>query len=411
MSNYNILVDLKQVFKNSFFSIFVQICGYIFPLIVIPVFVGVLNPDDYAYFIYQCSFIFFINIILDSGISTWSCSEIPLLKIKEKQKLIGSIYYYKFFSYIIALPILYLSIYFNKNLLNIAYDYLFFSIILFGIIFKNIWFFQAIQKIEIFAIINFIFNFIYAILILFFIKAESDFYTVLFFFGLLQIFIAVSIFIFIYKKGLISLNFDLKELKNIFNKSKVFILSRVCVSFHNSLPLIILSYIVSSSNLIFYSISDQVYQASKNLFAAFSRSLAPYLSVKKNITNFKFYTKFILFLSIVYAFFLIHFSPDITNYFIGESNKTVVILFYLFGFALVINVTSLMYGFPIFLAFGKNKIPNYTAILGSIIFIISVAFMFFFNILNLFSMAISVLLAETIILLSRYYFFRVKIDK
>ena len=331
---------LKNVFFRNFFNLTLnQGVNILVALIVTPILYQNLGQALFGKVSLYFSIMTLLNITVSYGYHLNGPKRIALLKknIIRLQNFISEVVSIRLIiASLVFLIVIFASIIFEVNSDYDKIIFMFSLVCLYREALLPDFFVQGIDKLSYSAINNFFSKLIYILLIVSFIKSESDAFLVNFFFGLSSIFVYIFFWNFISKKILI-VHVRLK-FSNVIRKIKgnlMFFLASVAghLSLHSSL--VILTKFVSDVELGQFALSHRIIFLLRLVPTFFVQSILQRASILNHNNNLKdkFINKFFLIgllLTAAIAIFVIIFSKYIIFILSGElvllSQKVLIIL-------------------------------------------------------------------------------------
>lgn len=184
--------------------------------------------------------------------------------------------------------------------------------------------------------------------------------------------------------------------------SSVFFFSRIATTAYTALNTVILDIITQSGAATgYYTSANKLITAGKNGLSPVADSLYPYMAKNK---DFKLVKKVLLVAEpVIFAFCAVVFifAEPFCGWFFGEEfTQAGAVLRAMLPVGVVI-FPSYVLGFPMLTAMGISKHANYSTIFGSVCHMILLGVLFLLGEVNMISLAISVSVTETLILLYR----------
>lgn len=185
-------------------------------------------------------------------------------------------------------------------------------------------------------------------------------------------------------------------------KSSVFFFSRIATTAYTALNTVILDIITQSGAATgYYTSANKLITAGKNGLSPVADSLYPYMAKHK---DFKLVKKVLLVAEpVIFAFCAVVFifaEPFCVWFFGEEFAQAGAVLRAMLPVGVVI-FPSYVLGFPMLTAMGISKHANYSTIFGSVFHMIMLAVLFGLGQINMMTLALSVSITETVILLYR----------
>lgn len=193
-----------------------------------------------------------------------------------------------------------------------------------------------------------------------------------------------------------------KDVIEQLSRSSAFFFSRIATTAYTALNTVILDIITQSGAATgYYTSANKLITAGKNGLSPVADSLYPYMAQNR---DFKLVKKVLLFAEpVIFVFCAVVFifaEPFCAWFFGPDFAEAGVVLRAMLPIGVVI-FPSYILGFPTMTAMGISKYANYSTIFGSVFHIIMLVGLGLMGQLNMLSLAISVSITETVILLYR----------
>ena len=204
------------------------------------------------------------------------------------------------------------------------------------------------------------------------------------------------------KLGVHFVKVNVKDVFRQLRKSSVFFFSRIATTAYTALNTVILDIITQSGAATgYYTSANKLITAGKNGLSPVADSLYPYMAKHKDFNL----VKKVLLVSepVIFAFCAVVFvfaEPFCVWFFGEEFAQAGAVLRAMLPVGVVI-FPSYILGFPMLTAMGISKHANYSTIFGSVFHMIVLGVLFAFGKINMMTLALSVSLTETVILLYR----------
>jgi len=371
---------------NNFFSLYVlQITNIIIPLITLPYLVRVLGVEKFGLVSFSQTFATFFIVLVDFG---FDLSIVRLISIHSEFKnkiseIVSSVLIIKIILISISFVVYYIII---SNVQKFDNNFLLF-LLMFGIIIGQglfpTWLFQGMQKMFYITILNVGVKLFFLALIFLLINSSKDYlyYPILLSLGY------IGILPFAYYLAIKNFNIKFyipKYLKILyyFKYSSHFFVSRIAVRLYEGGGLFIVGLISSDLVTGYYAIADKLRGAITSLYSPISKVLYPYIAKEKNITLYKKMFLFINLINIVGLLILFIYTESILNIIFGTYSETTVLLLRIFVFVMLLDVPSILLGYPLLGALGHTNFVNYSLVVTAIIYISVILILYLFDILT-----------------------------
>lgn len=408
----------KRIPKNlfqSFISLSIlQIINYISPFITLPYILKTIGIEKFGLISFAFAVMTYFQIITDYGFNLSATRAIAVNRDNKHkiEEIFSSVMIIKFVLIFISMIILVFIIMFFPKFSENWEIYL----LAFGAVIGNglfpIWFFQGIEEMKYITLISIISKSIFTLSIFLFVHSEEDFLKIPILNSLGFIVTTFISLIIIKKKFSIKFRYVKPEkIKYYFLDSSSFFLSRVSVSIYTSSNTVILGFFSSNNMVGYYSLAERLYQGLQYIYFPLTQSLYPYMSASKNRNLFKKILKFVFILNVILVTILFLFADKILLLIFGnEINELSVATFRILLIASLIVVPSIMIGYPYLGAMGYSQYANKSVIVGSIFHLFGLGLLVLFDLINLYSIALMVIITELIVFLVRVYYVKMYIE-
>lgn len=372
------LQEYKTVINNIFALFFLRGLDYLLPLILLPYLVRTLGVEGFGLLSFATATIAFFRGIVSYGFELTGTQQISINR--DNRKVINEIFSTILLIRVIlaalcAIPMFILILFVDKINMHSEVFYFTFLIVI-GDAFFPEWFFRGIEKMKIITYSRIVYKSIFLMLIILFVKNESDYYLVPLIDGIGAILAGLAaIFIVCNKFETSFVRPTYAMCKFQFQHSWHIFISKMSVHFYSSINIFVLG--LFSNNLIvgYYSLAYKIYAAIKGLFMPFNQALFPYLS-KKYTENKIAYIKFIRRFSVMYLIALLLFSlitfifsSEIVQLISGSYAQEVDVLLKIFSITLSFSIGAFFTPLLVIKSESKTvaKITIYSMILNLIL--------------------------------------------
>ncbi|MBS0934661.1 oligosaccharide flippase family protein [Providencia sp. JGM172] len=400
---------MNRIYTNILSLTLIQLFNYISPLLALPYLSRTLNIDGFGLLMLSMSIISICLVVSDFGFnlsSTYWIARNREDKIKVS-KHIGAVFIIK--CLLITLLLITLSFYILEittlPIKNKENYLLTLSLIIIFQSFQPTWFFQGIERMFNITIFMAFSKLSYVLLIFLFVRRNDDIDVALYCLlasNLVGVILStISIYLNKYSIKLPSFDDITKTLKN----SYTYFLSRASVIIYTSASTFIVGSYSGLYQAALFSSAEKLYQAGQSITSPVSQAIFPHIARtgEKNIL-YKFIAIILLPLTAL-CLFCLFFSEDIITIFYGEEYRDASKILNVFIICTVINFLGVNFGYPAFAALNRLDIPNKTTILGCLFQLISLVILYQLNNITAYSVACSILITETIVMLTRIFFF------
>lgn len=279
-------LETSALFKNLFSLSISQFGNYIIPLLVMPYLTRYLGPEKFGLITFAQVFISYFTLVINYGFDytiTRTITENRQSSATTLSSIFWNVFYIKIMLFIIstgALLILLQLPRFNGNYLLFITTHL----VNIGFVFYPSWLFQGMQNLRIIAILSFLIKFLYAVLIFFFIKSESDYILNNLFLSISQVVIsAVAVGIAIKQYNLWPVPLDKAKIRSFLSSGKFFFLSTLVVNAYTYTNTFLLGLLATERDTAYFNVVYRIIFAIQGLLLVpFNMAFFPYISASFN---------------------------------------------------------------------------------------------------------------------------------
>lgn len=396
--------DKRVLIENTISIAITQILTYVMPLISFPYLSRVLGVEKFGLVFWAQACIQYFMLITEYGFN-WSASrEISIAKNDQNKisEIFNSVMGVKFILICICFIILSILIFFVPKFHKewILFYLTFFMVI--GNAIYPVWYFQGIEHMKYITFLKIVSQSIFLILIFVFIKnPENYLYVALL--NSLGFMIAGIISVISAQK-----RFGLKlyiptwiAVKKEFKNSFEYFTANIANTIYTNTNSFILGIVASPLLVGYYVAAEKIFWAIHMLTSPIATAIYPQISKNKNIKLYKkiFYpTIFAMFLISVFVYIL---SKQIILIFYGNEMLEAYKILRIFCITVLFSSISGLIGYPLLGAMGYSKVVNRSLPMAALVHIIMLSTLYFFNILDVLSIAYLTILPYTIMLVIR----------
>lgn len=401
---------MKQTHKNlleNFISLgALQIVSYVIPLISLPYLSRVLGVDKFGLVFFAFAFMQYFIILTDYGFGLSATREIAVNRHNKNNisNIFSAVTLIKIGLLIISFLILSILTIFvpklNENWIIFQLSFL----MVVGNAIYPVWFFQGMERMKYITFLNILSKTIFLILIFIFVKQESDYIIV----PLLN---SLGFLV----SGIIGMYFAIKHLgaklyipsfnsiKKQFKYSSEFFLSRVSVSAYTNTNTFCLGLIGSNIMVGYYVAAEKIYQAMNGIQHPLNQALYPFVAKQKDIKTYKKLFTIAVLCNLFICIFVFSFAKEFITIFYGTEMTEAYKILRIFSIIVLFTFPSMLIGYPLLAAMGHTREANGSVIIGSIIHIMGLIFIISTGFLNVYSIALMVLITEVVVFCIRAY--------
>ena len=399
--------DGKVLIQNFSYLAFLQIAGYIFPLITIPYLARVIGVEGFGKIAFASAIIVWFQTVADWGFNYTATRDVAKNRDdKEKvSEIFSNVLWARCLLVLLSFALLVLAILiipkFKENQAIILVTFLLVP----GHIMFPDWFFQAMERMKYITILNILSKLLFTIAVFVFIKEKSDYILQPLFTSLgfvLSGFIAMY-----YILGRWKVKLQAPSIKPILctikGSTDVFI-NNIVPNLYNSFSTVLLGFNGGSLSNGILDAGSKFIGVLQQFMGIISRVFFPFLSRK--IERHGLYMKINLYTAMVFSLTLFFFAPLIIRlFFTSEFNQAIIVL-RIMAFSIAFLSLSNIYGTNYMIILGEEKkLRNITFVSSLIGLALSFPLILAFDYIGA---AITITLTRAILGLSIMYYARIR---
>ena len=368
------LKNLKQIGENnktviqnfSYLSI-LQIFNVLIPLATYPYLIRILGTETYGLIIYAQAIVGYFVILTNFGFNITATRLISIHR-EDKDKIgeiISSVFLIKGILMIISIILFaFVLLLIPEGVNNKLLFYLTLYLLFYELMFP-IWYFQGIERMKYFTILNVISRMIFLILIFVFIKTKSDYilYPVISGIGTFTASLFAIKIVFIDDK--IKFRFPSKnKLIFYFKESIPIFISNLSVLIFASSSKVVIGIFLGMKELAFYDLAEKLVNLLKFPQGILTQILFPKISKDKNLNFVKRVFKISLIINVVGYVIFVVLLKEIIIVLGGEKMLPAFSAAIILGVTAPLIVMSTVFGLQTLLPFGHNKAYSKVATLS-----------------------------------------------
>lgn len=402
MTSSNKKNDLKL---NTIMLYLLTFSNYFFALATIPYLTRVLQPELYGLIGFAMAIMVYFQLIIDFGFMLSATQRVAenYSDCYKLRKITTSVLGAKGVLSVISLIILVvIDLWFDI----FSGEYVLFVLFFLNTVFSSLipdYLYRGLEKMRLITIRTVAVKALFTVLIYVFLQEPGQYCLVPLFYLLGSIAATLWSYIDIYKR------FDVYLIritaKDIFDEIKVsfpFFVSRIATTIYGASNIMMLKYIYPTNIEIgYYTSSDKIVSIARSASSPIADSLYPYMVKNK---DYKLLFKILLWvmpLVLIGCTLLFIYAVPICKFIFGEQYaETGHILRYMIPL-MVIVLPNYIFGFPALVPLRLARIANLSNIIGAVIQIIGLCFLFFNDLTDVYNVCILTSITEGIILLIR----------
>lgn len=286
---------------------------------------------------------------------------------------------------------------FQKFRVDATFYLLYFGIIIGNVLFP-MWFFQGMENMKYITVFNMVAKSLSFLPFFIFIRQPEDYIYVpiCYSFGFILAGI-VSIYIVYHTMGMKWFLTSFKEIRESLKESSIYFLSRASVSLFTTSNSFILGLVCGNTAVGYYSAAEKLYQAYNQLLGPFTGVLFPHIAKSHDVVFFKKIFYRVSFINLFTVSLALLLSPIIIQFVYGTSEIYTLNVFRILLCASFVAIPSMLLGYPFLAAMGHPLYTNWTVVFTSILHISGLLLLYLFGILNINTVAILVVISESML--------------
>lgn len=398
----------NKLLTNTIYLYILSIAKMVFPLITLPYLTRVLSVDMYGLVAYVKSYISYVQLVLDFGFLLSATKDIAIARNKDSAKIeyiVGNTFAEKVFLLVFSTCITFLiSIFIPILKNNQLFLWLYFISV--GLtIFLPDYLYRGIERMEYIAIPYMCAKAVSVFFTLILVKSDEHLLLIPIL-DILGNLIAVIISAFFLKKLKIRIRINgYKEWISDLKKSGTYFLSNFATTVFGALTTLVVGVLLNATYIAYWSVCMQIVSAAKSLYVPITNSIYPHMVMHMDI---KLVSKIRNLMSIPMALgsLLVMFaSENILVIIAGENYAYAGYILKILLPVIIASFYSMLYGWPVLGAMGKERETTISTILAASIQILGILVIYVFGVFDLVSLAVCCGISEVTLLLIRYYLF------
>lgn len=283
-----------------------------------------------------------------------------------------------------------------------------FYLLYFGIILGNVmfpmWFFQGIENMKYITVFNIVAKSLSFIPFFIFIREPEDYIYVPVCYSVGFVLAGiVSLFIVYFKMGMRWFLPPFRLVCDSLKDSSAYFLARASTSLFTTSNSFLLGLVCGNTAVGYYSAAEKLYQAYNQLLSPFTGVLFPHIAKSRDVSFFKkifyritFANLFCVTAVLLLATYVLHIVYGTADPHIQEVFRTLVT-------ACFVTIPSMLLGYPFLAAMGHPLYTNYTVMITSVAHITGLVILYLCGAIAPVTVAMMVVLSETILILFRVF--------
>lgn len=349
--------DGKTVFTNILSLGFLQIAGYVFPLLTMPYLARVLGVSYIGKIAFASAIIIYFQTLVDYGFNFTATRDVAKRRddIEAVSKIYSSVLYCKILLLILAFTILASLVAFVPKMQEEA-DILFATFLLLpGYIIFPEWLFQGLEKMKFITVLNILSKFIFTIAVFVFIQTKNDY--------LLQPLLTacgyvsagiIAMWIIRYKLGVRLIPVRKCNLRQTLKGSTDVFLNQLVPNLYNSFSVMLLGFFCGPMANGIFEAGNRLISIADRLLIVVSRAFFPFLARNADKHNKYALWHFSLFFACALVLFL--FSEYFIKFLFSTEFLDAVWVLRILALSLLGMGMANIYGTNYLIVTGKDKV-------------------------------------------------------
>ena len=371
------------------------------PLLILPYLSRILGVDGFGVVFFGVSFVTICGVLIDFGFELYA----PFKMARHREdfsyikQLSGAIFAAKLCLFLIA-TLITIAFAFIGN----EYETKFILLLLFPMFFFSIqpnWFFQSLENTFEIAPYFIISRLIYIGLVFGFVSTQDDYFKVIICLGLCFSINAILSLRKMIKLGYLPIYPSFGAVRSVIFESSGYFYARASSSIYGAGGTVFLGLVSTSTQVGYFSSAEQIFRGLQGLFTPVAQALYPYMSRKHDVKAFGLVLSAAMMACLGCILVGVFAGEAILELVFGSDFGPSYMPFLVFLVILAINVPSTLIGYPFLGAMGHSGYVNMTVITAGVAQLCLLIILFMLDLTAAFDVALSILVAEFIVLFLR----------
>lgn len=397
---------MKTMITNFISLVLLQGINYVLPLVTYPFLFRVLGVERWGLVSFGYAVILYFSMFTEFGFSLSATKYISENRedLSKVNTYLNSAMICRIILCLVSFLILLLLIFFVEKFKDQSVFYLLFFGVVIGNTMFPLWFFQGMENMKYITVFNLAAKSLSFIPFFVFIKNPDDYIFVPVFYSLGYISAGIISLYFVYNT--LQMKYFYTSRKQIWfcmKDSSTYFLSRLSVSLFTTSNLIFIGFVGGDVAAGYYSAAEKLYQAYNQMLTPFSGVLFPHIAKTKDVSFFKKVFNYITGLNLGVVCLVLLLSSFIIQLIYAPDNDYSTNVFRILTCACFVTIPSMLLGYPFLAALGHPHYTNWTTTVVSIFHVAGICILFVAGIISIYTVAVMVVLTETLNLLLRIY--------
>ncbi|MDR1259755.1 MAG: oligosaccharide flippase family protein [Tannerellaceae bacterium] len=395
----------KPMVQNFVSLVLLQGINYLLPLLTFPFLFRVLGVKYFGLVSFGYTLTQFFVILTDFGFNLSATKYISTHRSSPEDinRYLNSAFISRFLLMLASLlALLSLTAFFDRFRQDSLFYISYFGIVIGNMMFP-MWYFQGMEKMKYITAFNIVAKSVSFLPVFIFIHKPQDYVLVPVFYSMGFILAGlISIYIIYFKEKMKWFIPALKDIAYAFSDSFTYFLSRLSLSMYTNINTFVIGLVCGNTAVGYYSAAEKLYQAYNQLIVPFTGVLFPHIAKTQNVHFFKRVMKHLVPVNTVLLTVILICSSHIISIVYGEPTQSgTLTVFRILICGCFLTIPSMLLGYPFLAAMGHVRYTNFTVVIVSIFHVAGLSILVLSGILSIYSVAILVVLSESLIFVFR----------
>lgn len=392
--------EAKNLLSNFLSLSFLQVAGYVFPLLTLPYLARVIGVEKFGEIAFASAVLIYFQTLVDYGFILSAVRDIA--RCRDDKQAVSEIYSRVMWARFLLTGLAFILL--SGLIMFVPYFYqmryiLFLSFLLIpGHAMFPDWMFQALEKMKYITIFNVLIKFVFTIAVFLFIKKQDDYLLQPIFSALGFIISGICSMCLIRKWGIKLQITPLKTVLLAIKDNTDLFVNQLVPNLYNSLSVLLLGFFHGSTANGIFDAGNKFNTIATNLLVIVSRTFFPFLSRK--IEKHYVLVRVNITMSVLMAIVLFVFAPLIIHVFFTKEFDTAIIVLRIMSISLVFLAMSNAYITNWLIVKGYERDARKITVLASLVgFVLAVPLVYFYSFIGA---ALTVMLSRGLMGLGGY---------
>lgn len=394
----------NKVAINSFALMLVQVTNYVGPFLILMILTRRLGFEVYSIFAFALVIVNLANIFTDYGFYLSATERIAQAHNRELviNHILGSVTSIKILLTLVALVAIFLYAELTDKYAQYKELFQFSTLLVFLNALNPYWLFRGIERMFFITVLTVVTKTLSVIGVFFFVIHSEHINRAMLIYTVATLISCLLSYYFIWKIGY---RFKLStiHLKLTAAYGWSYFCSRICAASYTSANALFLGLWGRPEFVGIYTIALEFYRAMQSMFHPFYLSVYPHMAKKKDYKLFFKLCRYVILAAILITPIAAIFGPKIITFIATEDFSAAIKVFYILLLVFVINIVGSLFGYPYFVALGKNHIANNSIFIGFLFHLVTIAVITKLGLLDPITAAWTLVATELLVAMIRLY--------